>query len=138
MPRAHSFSELLSILLKAIAARHGDQARVLLVEDPQVFHRVFYKVDRKYKRHFPELGELHFITAGAYPYSPELTEALDSLQMSGAISRENPSFERFSPKRYHDTAPVQEARQRKLVGGDAAKQKLFDDLVEYLDQELNA
>ncbi len=136
MPRVRSFSEFLSILLKTIADRHGEAVRLMLAEDPQVFHRVFYEVEPKYRKHFPQLTELHFITAGAYPYSPELTEALDALQMSGAISRENPSFEKFSPTRYPDTPRVLQTRQRALVGGDARKQRAFDRLVDYLDRKL--
>src|SRR5688500_17720650 len=119
MPRTPSFAEFLSVLLKSVAKAHNGS--VALKEDPRVLHRVFYAIERKYKRQFPELRELHFITAGAYPYSPVLTETLDVLQMSGAIERKNPSFEKFSPTEYDDTDTVLPRSKKALLGKDAAR-----------------
>jgi hypothetical protein len=137
-----AFSEFLRVVVKSIAERHAGpaikgQGRPALIEDPQKLHRAFYEVVRLYQKEFPQLADLHFITAGAYPYSPELTEALDCLQMSGAISRDNPSFERFSPTYYEDTPRVIKAGRRRLVGNDPKKQNAFDRIVEYLDQRLS-
>jgi hypothetical protein len=134
-PSTVSFAEFLSVLLKSVAKAHAGP--VALAEDPRVFHRVFYRIERKYKKHFPELRELHFITAGAYPYSPELTETLDVLQMSGVIERKNPSFEKFSPTEYTDTGTVLPRRKKALLGKSPTRQKAFDEIVRYLDSELS-
>lgn len=135
MPRTPSFSDLLSVLLKSVAAAHNGP--VALAEDPQRFHRAFYALERKYRKQFPELQELHFITAGAYPYSPVLTETLDVLQMSGVIERKNPSFERFSPTEYADTPTVLPRRRKALIGKSTERKKAFQQMVEYLGSALS-
>lgn len=135
----YSFSELLRLLLKSLASlRKADtpQGRVMLPEDPIILHRAFFDIPAEIRHIFPPLEELHFITAGAYPYSPELTEALDNLQMSGAISRENPSYERFSVTEYEDTGTVVDRLRREITGENPERQKALSRLIEHLDQKL--
>lgn len=106
-------------------------------EDPRSLHQAFYTLRERYGNDFAPLGELHFITAGAFPYSPDLTEAFDTLQMTGALFRENPHFERFGPSRYDDTADVAPQYKASLVGSDPALADRFDHLVQDF-QELAA
>jgi hypothetical protein len=130
-----SFSEFFRVLLKRLA-QNRKEAR--FSEDPQKLHQVFYNISRNYASQFPELSELHFITAGAHPYSPELTEALDILQMSGAISRQNPSYEFFSVRYYDDTDAVVQRDLNELIGQDAKRANAFEEIVRSLDTALVA
>ncbi len=135
----YSFSQLLRLVLKSLASSrkaHAPGSRVMLPEDPIILHRAFFDIPDAIRHEFPPLEELHFITAGAYPYSPELTEALDSLQMSGAITRENPSYERFSVTEYDDTSAIVEALRREITGGIQERQAALARLIDHLDQKL--
>src|SRR6266498_3319195 len=96
----------------------------------------FYRIKVKYVKHFPVLEELHFIEAGAYPYSSELTEALDRLQMAGAIVRENPSYQKFSPTVLKDTSDVLVERRSDLVGSDSKKEAALTNLISDLESAL--
>jgi hypothetical protein len=136
---AYSISEFLRVVLKAVAEQRGREQphrRATLPEDPQVIHKVFYEIPASLLKELPALKELHFIRAGAYPYSPELTEALDDLQTSGGISRENPSYERFSGTEYDDTKAVLAAKRQEIVGSRKAKAKALDDLITHLNKAL--
>ena len=81
----YSLPEFLTLVLSRVSQESTLGRR--LPQSPQILHRAFYGLAPKYAEVFPPLGELHFITAGAFPYSPELTEVLDILQFSGSISR---------------------------------------------------
>ena len=134
-----SLSEFLRLVLKSLALAKSKQpgsANVKLLEDPKKLHRTFYRIKVKYAAHFPVLDELHFIEAGAYPYSSELTEALDRLQMAGAIVRENPSYQKFSPTLLTDTDSVVVQRRQELVGTDSKKKAALEDLISDLESAL--
>lgn len=123
--------ELLTVLLNRVAERSGPDRK--LPHNPDVLHRAFYELHRDYAAAFPAIGELRFITAGAFPYSPDLTEAMDVLQFSGALSRDNPSYDRFSPKRYDDSDELLAEEAKKLTAGKTAEfERLVDDLTRAL------
>lgn len=142
------FSEFLRLAIKALALKHSPLPRatrkgsaislVTLKEDSQTLHWTFYELQRRYGNSFPALRELHFIESGAFPYSPELTDALDRLQMSGAISRENPSYEKFSVTGYKDTPGFVERKKRQLIGADRKLEKAFDQIIDELEARLIA
>jgi len=130
----YSLPEFLTLVLNRVA-QHGGEVR-RLSQNPKVLHRAFYDLVPKYGEAFPPLQQLHFITAGAFPYSPELTEVLDILQFSGSISRENPSYQQFTPKRYPDTeAWLQEGTDR-VISGDASLSGELDGIVHDLSSAL--
>jgi len=148
MTSQQKFSEFLRLAIKALALRHSPSTRatrrgssvslVTLKEDSQTLHWTFYELQRQYGSSFPALRELHFIESGAFPYSPELTEALDRLQMSGAISRENPSYEKFSVTGYKDTGGFVDRKKRQLIGADRKLEKTFDRIIDELEARLIA
>lgn len=128
-----TFSAFFRIVLKKLSQQ---RPRALLSEDPQRLHQAFFEIASQYRERFPALGELHFITAGAHPYSPELTEALDLLQMSGAITRQNPSYEFFSVRLYPDTETVVKRELGELIDGDESRAVALDEIVNSLDEAL--
>jgi hypothetical protein len=100
-------TELLSLALKKLAVdirkAHGSRdLRVWLTQDPERLHPTLESITAKYQEKFPALRKLTFSHEGAFPYSPELTEVLATLQLTGAISRINPLFDRLSPEIYDD------------------------------------
>lgn len=135
----YSFHEFLVLVLKTLVEKrqtqHVDNPSSL-PEDPKVLHSAFYELKCNYARHFPPLNDLHFITAGAFPYSPDLTEALDHLQWSGAISRENPSYERFSPRQFSDSAEWMAKSRNKVVGHNTSRLRALEHAVDQLDHAL--
>jgi hypothetical protein len=123
----YTLPEFLALVLSRAAQASAPGRR--LSQSPPVLHKAFYELAPKYADEFPPLRELHFITAGAFPYSPELTEVLDILQSSGSISRDNPSYEQFSPKEYPDTDQwLSEGTQRVTQGSEALSGR-FDEIV---------
>ena len=132
----HSYSlpEFLALVLNRVAQENVTGRR--LPQSPRILHKAFYELAPKYAEVFPPLGELHFITAGAFPYSPELTEVLDILQFSGSISRENPSYEQFTPKEYPDTHEWLEEGTRRVTGGDAVLSGQLNGIVSELSSAL--
>ena len=67
--RSSTLSEFLTLVLSRVADKKGGDDR-LLPHNPRVLHRAFFTVRERYQEAFPFLRELHFITAGAFPYSP--------------------------------------------------------------------
>jgi hypothetical protein len=126
-----TLSEFLTVVLSRVADKKGGEER-LLPHNPRVLHKAFFTVRERYQDAFPFLRELHFITAGAFPYSPDLTETLDLLQASGSISRTNPSFERFMIKTDADTKEWVDQEAARVVAGDEAKSRAFNEMVEEL------
>jgi hypothetical protein len=131
---AYSLAEFLTLILNRVA-HHGGEGR-RLSQNPKVLHRAFYELVPKYGEVFPPLRQLHFITAGAFPYSPELTEVLDILQFSGSISRENPSYEQFTPKQYPDTDEWLEEGTTRVTRGNAALSGELEGIVQDLSSAL--
>ncbi|HEX9887102.1 MAG TPA: hypothetical protein VGA70_11470, partial [Longimicrobiales bacterium] len=101
-------------------------------QSPERLHTAFYQLQQRYGDHFPELKDLRFITAGAFPYSPDLTEALDILQESGATSKDNPLLQQFAPKSFDGLDGwLREADARVTQGNDerrAALNRAVEDL----------
>jgi hypothetical protein len=126
-----TLSEFLTVVLSRVADKKGGKER-LLPHNPRVLHGAFFTVRERYQDAFPTLRELHFITAGAFPYSPDLTETLDRLQASGSISRTNPSFDRFMVKADADTKEWIDQEAARVVGGDEAKSRVLDEMVDEL------
>ena len=136
---AYSFHEFLVLVLKSLVEKRQSEHIEnpgSLPEDPKVLHSAFYQLKRKYSKQFPPLSELHFITAGAFPYSPDLTEALDQLQWSGAITRENPSYEQFTPRQFSDSAAWMIESRKRVVGSDSSRVKALRRAVDQLDHAL--
>lgn len=99
-----SFVQLLSLAIKELAQRSGNPHSCWINENPAQLHAVMKEITEQLQEELPPLTELHFHEAGAFPYSAELSQALDLLQQSGLIRRENPSFDRFRPT-WHDDSP---------------------------------
>lgn len=129
--QSSTLSAFLTVLLSRVADTKGGDER-LLPHNPRVLHRAFFTVRERYQEEFPFLRELHFITAGAFPYSPDLTETLDRMQASGSISRTNPSFDRFMIKTDADTREWVDQETARVVGGDEAKSRALNEMVEEL------
>jgi len=131
MPR--SDYEFFVLLLNRAAA--GAEKR--LHQNPEKLHTAFYRLKTRYGEIFPSLGDLHFITAGAFPYSPDLTEAFDVLQFSGASSKENPSYEMVAPKRFDGLAEWLEESDARITGDDADRQRALRSVVDELREALS-
>lgn len=126
-----SLSEFLTLVLNRVADQKDREQR-LLPHNPRILHKAFFDVRERYQDTFPALRDLHFITAGAFPYSPDLTETLDLLQSSGSISRTNPSFDRFMIKTDADTETWLRAEADRVTEGDARKTSALNAMVEEL------
>lgn len=133
---SYTLSEFLTVILNRVAERRGEANR-LLPQNPSILHKAFYEMSPKYSESFPSLKQLHFITAGAFPYSPDLTEVLDLLQFSGSISRENPSFEKFSLKQYTDTSEWLQEETARLTEGDEQRRAKLNEMIEDLAMALH-
>ena len=84
----YPFAVFLGLILKRLAqlVDPDDSLRkeVFLDRDRR-FQTLFWELKGKYERLFPPFRRLHFMTAGAFPYSRDLTKARDILYLSGAI-----------------------------------------------------
>jgi hypothetical protein len=135
-------SDLLNLILKKAAMRRADKLElsslsdVRMSEDAKKLHYTFFKLKEQFGDQLPELKKLHFITAGAFPYSPDLNMALEQLQQSGSISRENPSFEKFSAKEYSDTRQVIEQEWSEVTAGDKGRAAALEAAVDRVDRDL--
>lgn len=131
---AHLIRLLLAELMKAPKAASAHHP--YLSEDPAILHEAFYEIKKRYAAVFPALDDLHFITAGSHPYSPELTELFDRLQAAGAISRENPSFERFTKKTYEDTSDRMQMAHARIVADDDTRERALKAIVTELEAKI--
>jgi hypothetical protein len=138
----YSLSKLLRLLLTEAmntpTAKNARDRRVgpYFREDPETLHSVFFEIQERYSKLFPPIDRLHFMTAGAHPYSSELTEALDRLQAAGAISRENPSFERFSRKPYDDSEEQMRRVKEEVVSGSNERAEALAEIVAMLEKTI--
>ena len=90
------FSELLGLALMELA-RETTPNDYWLIEKADRLHCKMRELSEKYSEKLIPLKSLHFSIAGAYPYSIELARALEILQQSGIIKRDNPYYEHISP-----------------------------------------
>ncbi len=131
-----TFPELLRLAVKQLAiAKHvGPNETLWLREEPQDLHRALLGLKDRLQDRLPPLRSLHFITAGPFPYSGDVVEALDLLQQANAIARENPDYQKFSPKVFQDTPALVEEDVRTLFGGNQSAKAAFDEFVQGLEQ----
>ncbi len=136
----YSFSEFLTLLLASLTMASDESVGpvVYLREDPQTLHNVFFKLRQDFSKQFPPLQDLHFITAGSFPYSPDLTEALDNLQLSGVLSRLNPSYDKFSPKSFKDSPTWLKASRGRVTRNDPRLEKALGRIIQSLKDDLVA
>lgn len=141
MPKNQSYSltELLTVMLQSLKGADPEgSSRPRLKEDPRFLHAAFYELQKRFAKDFPPLRDLHFITAGPFPYSPELTEVLDSLQLSGLIWRENPSYKHFSFVEFDDSEEWLKENRKRVTRDDQKLQASLDAAVRRLNEKLVA
>jgi hypothetical protein len=126
-----TFFELMRMALKQIVIR-GSGSDVWLREEPRELHKKLLDLRDELGDSLQALKELHFITTGPFPYSRNVIDTLDLLQQSNAIRRENPSYQRFSPKRFSDTKTVLEADLARVFGKRPEARQAFDRFVDGL------
>jgi len=131
-----AFTELLGLALKELARTSEKPEDCWLSQKPDRLHPLMQKLARKFSHSLEPLQSLHFACAGAFPYSSELSRALDLLQQSGLIKRENPSFDRFAPTWYQDSQEVIQARTGEVFSGDEQAKREFDAFVKDLSELL--
>lgn len=131
-------TELLSLAFRKLALDLGGQdkppARIWLSQDPEVLHPLFERLAEKYQTALPALQKLSFTREGAFSYSPELTDALGTLQLTGAISRLNPTFDRFSPIIYQGSDEVLTEQLKRAFGNDKETLENFNSFVKDLKE----
>lgn len=129
------FSELMRLAIKKLALNKGvapDQ-NFWLQEHPTKLHRRLLELKQALQSKLPPLEQIHFITSGPFPYSSEVAQALDLLQQANVISRENPSYQRFSPKIFLDTKDVIDQEVESLFHSNSAVRMAFEAFVEGLE-----
>ncbi len=131
-----TFPELMRLAVKQLALlKHvGPNQTLWLREEPQDLHKTLLGLRDQLQDRLPPLRSLHFITAGPFPYSGDVVEALDLLQQANAIARENPDYQKFSPKVFEDTAGMVEQDVQTLFGGNQSAKAAFDEFVHGLEQ----
>jgi len=72
-------SELLQLVFLQIAMNHKPHKAWFTLDDA-IFHPTIFQLQEKYGKELPPLGKLHFVTAGAFPYSHELSDCIDNLK----------------------------------------------------------
>ncbi len=129
------FSELMRLAIKSLALRNGVEPdkNFWLREHPDTLHRTLLELKTRLQSNLPPLEEIHFITSGPFPYSSEVSQALDRLQQANAISRENPSYQRFSPKVFKDTKDLVPQEIETLFGSNKQTRAAFDAFVKGLE-----
>ena len=119
--RPISLRQVVAYLVKYLAVKRIDKD-LGFPGTPAVVHSAFFDLQRRFGDDLPQLKRMHFITLGQYPYSHELTEVLDSLQFSGAFTRDNPSYATFRPGVTDDT--IEWLGKMESLIGDTTRPKL--------------
>lgn len=134
---AHVVEVVANLLKHVVHNAHNAGAHdIRLLEKPRTLHTVFHQAQREFGERLPELNQLHFMTIGSFPYSHDLAAAIEVIHTSGSMSRENPSYERFSMASREDTASVLRREWEELVGGSEDRKKALDGVVALLSDEL--
>lgn len=129
-----TFPEFMRLAVKRLLLLQEDPQRTLwLQERPEQLHKILLQLRDRLQDRLPPLRDLHFITAGPFPYSGDVVEALDLLQQSNAISRANPDYQRFSPKYFADTRDVVNADVQTLFGANQPAKAAFEEFVHGLE-----
>lgn len=130
-----SLPQLLRLALKKVAVDHlreHQETRVWLDEQPARLHGAIRELQRAYADQLPALRDIHFLDQGPFPYSRDIAVALEILQQSGAINRENPTFIRFAPRVFKDTKVKVTADIERLFPPGSSQREAFDAVVERL------
>jgi hypothetical protein len=122
------------LALKWIALESDEREHCWFSETPNLLHPTIKKLAEKYSEHLEPLKSLHFATAGAFPYSVELTRTLDLLQQAGMIKRENPSFARFAPTWSADSEDIIKSIIDKEFQGQVNALKAFKNFAKDLKE----
>jgi len=77
--KAITTPELFQLVFLQIAINHKPSNAWFTLDDA-IFHTAIFKLQQEYGKTFPPLEKLHFMTAGAFPYSHELSDAISSLK----------------------------------------------------------
>ena len=72
-------SQLLQLVFLRIAMDHKPNNAWFTLDDA-ILHPAIFKLQQKYGQALPPLEKLHFVTAGAFPYSHELSDCIDNLK----------------------------------------------------------
>ena len=130
-----TFPELMRLAVKQLAISKGKEANqtLWLREEPQQLHKTLLDLKQHLQDQLPPLRRLHFITAGPFPYSGDVVEALDLLQQANAIARENPDYQKFSPKIFRDTRGILAQDLQTLFGANRDARTAFDEFVRGLE-----
>lgn len=110
------------------------ERRIWLKEEPAAPHNLVYDVALRLGEVLPPLRQLHFISRGDLHYCSEIVEALDLMQQANGIARENPSYQRFSPKVFADTAEAIPKEIDSAIGIDTLARRAFDEFVDRMQQ----
>jgi len=130
-----SFPQLFRLALKQLDLQYtGERSQIWLEEDPRRLHACIKHLQDELGDRLPGFGSLHFLSRGPFPYSRDVSMALEILQQSGAINRENPNYTRFSPKRFKDTKEVVEQQVEELFPAGSETRDAFNEFVNALDE----
>ena len=77
--RAVIASELFRLVFLQIATNHKPNIAWFTLDDA-IFHAAIFKLQQKYGKTLPPLEKLHFVTAGAFPYSHELYHVINAFK----------------------------------------------------------
>ena len=128
-----AFPQLLRLALKKVAVDHyraTKSQQVWLDEEASVLHTKLRSLQARLGEHLPPLAAVHFLDTGAsHPYSREVAEALDILQQSGAINRENPQYRWLCPPVFGDTPERIDAEIDRLFSSGSLERGAFEELV---------
>lgn len=130
-----TFPEFFRIALKKLAEKRGvdTQKNLWLREDPRFLHQTVLRLQEGLKDRLPPLRRIRFITRGPFAYSSEIVQALELLQRANAISRENPAYQKFSPKIFKDTYDVVDQEIAELFESKDDEARAFDEFVSGLE-----
>ena len=131
-----AFPQFLRLALKKAAVIHykeTDGRELWLDEEASVLHTKLRQLQTRLGEHLPPLAGVHFLDTGVSdPYSREVAEALDILQQSGAINRENPQYRWLCPPVLGDTVEAVDAEIVRLFPADSPERGAFEKVVEGL------
>lgn len=123
------FTGLLSLVLKyrAYKAPNND---VYLCRLRAKLHRFVYSIRERFEEDFPEFEDLHFMTAGAFPYSEELAEAIWVLTISGALSGFSDFGDFYYVTWFQDSAKALKEEMAERLGDDEHLRLRFEEMAE--------
>ena len=131
-----TISEFVWLAFKYVVYQSENPKECWFPDNRKALYSKFFELRQKYQDRFPVLDKMHFAQNGAFPYSKELTRAIDNMALSGDIIRQylGNDEDGFRTAWSDDSEKVIKTARAEIFTSDSEEDKYFSEFVRDLSE----